>query len=248
MDPEETQVLTWTGEFSDPEDAVPQWEADTRSRLSSAIENFTKPLKDLLSREANEGDTRILVTDFLGDGLGYSKYDDLTTEYQTKGESVDYGLKVGDSVFAFLEVKRSGQNLGSRNLRPARASAAQEKVEWLLLTNGGVWQAYHLESGDAAPELILDVDLLGEGDPAAKADALFHLSKEAVEQGRLEHLRKWREALKGGPLAEAVQSASVVEAIRAEVRRRTGHYGHVGDSWDVLRALREEVLPKGLVS
>jgi hypothetical protein len=35
---------------------------------------------DLIARNANEGDTRLLVTDFLCDGLGYDKYEDLTTE------------------------------------------------------------------------------------------------------------------------------------------------------------------------
>jgi hypothetical protein len=41
----------------------------------------------LADRDANEGDTRLLVTDFLCDGLGFDKYSDLTTEYQVKGES-----------------------------------------------------------------------------------------------------------------------------------------------------------------
>ena len=60
-------------------------------RLKAAIRRFSKPLADLVARDANEGDTRLLVTDFLCEGLGFDKYADLTTEYQVKGEFADLG-------------------------------------------------------------------------------------------------------------------------------------------------------------
>jgi hypothetical protein len=61
---------------------------------------------DLVARDANEGDTRLLVTDFLCDGPGFDKYADLTTEYQVKGEFADYGLRIDRGLVAFIEVKR----------------------------------------------------------------------------------------------------------------------------------------------
>lgn len=154
MDPDATQVLTWTGEFASPEAPLPQWEADVRGQLHAALERFTGPLQDLIDRDANEGDTRLLVTDFFSDGLGYNKYDEVTTEYRTKNESVDYGLKVGDDVFALVEVKRCGQDLNARSLRPARLSAAEEGVQWLVLTNGRNWEVYYAETAEDSPMRI----------------------------------------------------------------------------------------------
>jgi hypothetical protein len=58
-----------------------KWETEARDRLKAAIRRYSKPLADLVARDANEGDTRLLVTDFLCDGLGFDKYADLTTEY-----------------------------------------------------------------------------------------------------------------------------------------------------------------------
>jgi hypothetical protein len=86
---------------------TPKWETEARNRLKAAIRRFSKPLADLVARDANEGDTRLLVTDFLCDGLGFDKYADLTTEYQVKGEFADYGIRIDRDLVAFIEVKRS---------------------------------------------------------------------------------------------------------------------------------------------
>ncbi|RCV47219.1 hypothetical protein DEF28_26795, partial [Marinitenerispora sediminis] len=80
MDVDATQVMTRTGEFPVSGGLSPEWEAEARNRVAHAVERFTKPLADLLERDANEGDTRMLVTDFLSEGLDYHKYDHLTTE------------------------------------------------------------------------------------------------------------------------------------------------------------------------
>ena len=45
--------------------SAPKWETDARDRLKTAIRRYSKPLADLVARDANEGDTRLLVTDFL---------------------------------------------------------------------------------------------------------------------------------------------------------------------------------------
>lgn len=64
---------------------APKWETEARERVKAAVKRFSKPLADLVARDANEGDTRLLVTDFLCEGLGYDKYAHLTTEYEVKG-------------------------------------------------------------------------------------------------------------------------------------------------------------------
>ena len=41
---------------------APKWEIEARDRLKVAIRRYSKPLADLVARDANEGDTRLLVT------------------------------------------------------------------------------------------------------------------------------------------------------------------------------------------
>jgi hypothetical protein len=49
------------------DDAAPRRETDARDRLKTAIRPFGKPLGAFVARDADEGDTRLLVTDFFGD-------------------------------------------------------------------------------------------------------------------------------------------------------------------------------------
>ncbi len=207
-----------------PARSGPRWEADAKDRLKTAVRRFSKPLADLVQRDANEGDTRLLVTDFLCEGLGYDKYEDLTTEYQVKGEFADYGIRIDRQLIAFIEVKRCATKLGSKHLRQVQSYAVNEGVEWMLLTNGSVWQAWHLTGGlPVSVDLALEVDLLGEGTSAQKIELLFYLTKESFKRRQIDEL--WQRVMATSPesLTKAVLSDAVVDALRKQLRRDTGH-------------------------
>lgn len=218
----------------------PKWEREARGNTRTAIRRFGRPLADLIERDANEGDTRLLVTDFLCEGLGFDKYEDLTTEYQVKGEFADYGIRIDRQLVAFIEVKRCTQRLNTRHLRQVQMYAVNEGVEWIILTNGQVWQAYHLTGGlPVVLDLALEIDLLGDRTLGDKADALFHLSKQAFKRRLLDDLWKAKAATSPRSLASVVLSDVVVDAVRKELRRRTGYNSDVAD---LARILRTDVL------
>lgn len=218
----------------------PKWESDARDRVRTAVRRFSRPLQDLVSRDANEGDTRLLVTDLLCEGLGYDKYEDLTTEYQVKGEFADYGVRIDKQLVAFIEVKRCTQKLGVRHLRQVQMYAVNEGVEWMILTNGQVWQVYHLTGGlPVVVDLALELDLLGDASLGQKADALFYLSREAMRRHLLDELWKAKAASSPRSVAEAILADPVVDAIRKELRRRTGYNS---DARTLTSVLCEEVL------
>jgi len=213
--------------------------------VKAAVRRFSKPLADLVDRDANEGDTRLLVTDFLCDGLGFDKYEDLTTEYQVKGEFADYGLRIDKQLIAFIEVKRCTQKLGAKHLRQVQSYAVNEGVEWMILTNGRAWQVWHLTGGlPVVVDLALDIDLLGEETLAAKSDALFYLSKEAIKRRLLDEIWQAKAATSPRSLASVVLSESVVEAVRKELRRQTSYNGDVDE---LRRILGSEVIRAELV-
>src|ERR687895_2907050 len=109
--------------------SAPKWEMAARDRMKTAIKKFSKPLTDLVARDANEGDTRLLVTDMLCEGFGFDKYSELTTEYRVKGEFADYGIRIDKDLIAFLEVKRVATKLAAKHLRQVETYAVNEGVE-----------------------------------------------------------------------------------------------------------------------
>jgi predicted type IV restriction endonuclease len=167
---------------------------------------------------------RLLVTDFLCEGLGYDKYEDLTTEYQVKGEFADYGVRIAKQLVAFIEVKRCTTRLSARHLRQVEMYAVNEGVEWMILTNGQVWQVWHLTPGlPVVLDMALEVDLLGDGGPTQKADTLFYLSKDAFKRRVIDELWRVKAATSAKSLAAVITSDTVMEQIRKELRRQTGH-------------------------
>jgi len=220
--------------------ALPKWETQARDELKAGIRRFAKPLADMSQRDANEGDTRLLVTDFLCDALGFDKFEDLTTEYQVKGEFADYGIRIDKELVAFLEVKRITTKLGTKHLRQVEMYAVNEGVEWVLLTNGAEWQVYHLTGGlPVVIDLVMIVNLLDDTSLQRKVDQLYYLTRESLKREQITDLWKARRASSPRSLAQALLSDSVTTALRREIKRANGHNI---DEAELMKLLRDTVL------
>ena len=213
---------------------------ESRERVRAGIRKFAKPLNDLIARDANEGDTRMLVNRMLTDVLGYDEFSDLTTEYQVRGEFADYGIRIDRDLVAFVEVKRVATKLGRKHIRQAEMYAVNEGVEWIILTNGADWRAYHLTGGlPVEIDLALDVNLVGDETLGQKAAQLFFLSRESLKRRQIDELWRARRATSPKSLARVLLTPTVTDAIRRELRRSTGQKV---EGEDLARLLRETVL------
>ncbi len=224
---------------------MPKWEAAARERLRTATRRFSKPLSDLLERDANEGDTRLFVTDFLCDALGFDKYSDLTTEYMVRGDYADYGVRIDKDLVAFIEVKRVATKLNTRHLRQVEMYAVNEGVEWVVLTNGVLWQVYHLSAGlPVEVQLALEVNILGDGSLSKRVDQLFYLSRESLKRKQIDDLWRAKRATSPTSLAHAICSDAVMQVLRRELRRNTGHNVDEGELLELCRqtVIRPECL------
>ncbi len=225
----------------------PEWESEALDRVKTALKKSQKALHDLVQRDVNEADTRLLVTDILCDALGYDKYTELSTEYRVKNEYADYGIRLNGDLLAFVEVKRTNTKLGPKHLRQVQSYAVNEGVEWLILTNGAQWQVYHLSGGlPVITDLALEIDLISDATLQHKAGLLFYLTKESFRKGKIAELWQAKRATSPKSLASVLVSDNVIAAVRKELKRATGY---TVDKNEIVRlvkdtCLREECLDK----
>jgi hypothetical protein len=224
---------------------APKWETQTKDRLKAAIRQFIPHLSGMIDRDANEGDTRLLVTDFLCSALGYDRYADLTTEYQIKGQFADYGVRIDKELVAFIEVKRCTTTLAEKHLRQVQLYAANEGVEWMLLTNGRVWQAWHLTATlPMQVDLALDIDLLDEQPVGGKVGALFYLTRESFQRNQIDELWQQKRVTSPESLARTLVSDKMIGELRKELRRTSGYNA---DEKELAATLATDVIAPGLL-
>jgi hypothetical protein len=118
--------------------------------------------------------------------------------------------------------------------------AVNEGVEWIILTNGADWRAYHLSAGlPVEIDLALEVNLVGDETGAQKASQLFYLTRESLKRHQLDEVWKAKRATSPKSLATVLSTPAVAEAIRKELRRQTKQNVDAGE---ITRLLRETVI------
>ncbi len=221
----------------------PKWELAVRERIAKQMKTFQKAVQILIDQDAVEANTRLLITDFLCDALGFDKYADLDAELNVKGDFADYGIRINGQLVAVVEVKRIRQTLNSSHLRQAESYALREGVEWVFLTNGQFWQIYHIDprkNDKSDVQLILNVDLLDATTRTPKkTDQLVFLSKEFLSKGRLDELWRAKAALSPKIISNAILADESLTAIRREIRRKTKENVDQGELRQAIQSILE---------
>lgn len=217
------------------------WELKARDELKATLRHLQKTIASLIAKDANEADTRMVVTDVLRDGLGYREYGDLATEYQIKGEYADYGIRIDHQLVAFVEVKRATTKLGPKHLRQVEMYAVNEGVEWLILTNASDWEVYHLSAGmPVVIDLAFRINLLDTAVPLGeRLQKLFYLHHDSLKRRQIDELWHLQAATSPKRIAEALLAPEALNSLRREIwklgRERV-------DVPELARLLRETVI------
>jgi predicted type IV restriction endonuclease len=190
-------------------------------RLAGAIRRFQPILAAAKDRDVNESDTVIIVTDILAEVFGYDKYAEITSECAIRGTWCDLGIKIDGKFLFLIEVKAIGLELKDAYIKQAVDYAANQGVDWVLLTNGECWRAYKLGYGKPIThELVLELQFSTlNAKKAIDLELVYHLTREGWAKSAIEDFHTQRQALSRYSLAALVLSQPVLDTIRREVRR-----------------------------
>jgi hypothetical protein len=80
-------------------------------RLSVGLKRYQPVLASAKSRDVNESDTSMIVTDVLADIFGYDKYSEVTRELCIRGTFCDLATRIDGKFQLLIEVKAIGLDL-----------------------------------------------------------------------------------------------------------------------------------------
>lgn len=198
--------------------SVPKRVAD---RLVAGLKRFQPILTAAKDRDVGETDTVTIVKDMLADVFGYDKYSELTSEFAIRGTYCDLAIKLDTRLATLIEVKAIGIDLKESHVKQAVDYAANQGVDWVLLTNGIRWCVYHvIFARPISQELVVDIDFMAQN-PKSDADiqTLYLWCKEGWQRSALGDFRTQKQALSRFFLGAMVLSDPVVDVIRRELRR-----------------------------
>jgi hypothetical protein len=173
------------------------------------------------ARDVGESDTVVIITDMLAEVFGYEKYSEITSEYAIKGTYCDLATKINGKLQTLIEVKAIGLELKDSHVKQAVDYAANQGVDWVLLTNGLSWRVYKvIFAKPINQELVIDIDFSAMN-PKSDCDLelLYLWCKEGWVKSVLGEYAEQKEALSRFFIGAAVLSEPVLKVIGKELRR-----------------------------
>lgn len=195
--------------------------AKVEARIKDALKRFKPVIEQAKARDIGEADTSTLVKDILAELFGYDKYAEITAEYQIKSTYCDLALKVDGKLTLLVEVKAIGLDLKDAFIKQAVDYAANQGVEWVILTNAQTWQVYKVSFGKPITnELLMSLNFLSI-DPKNEADieALYLLTREAQGKSLLDEYHEQKQALSKYCIGAVIMTEPVLAVIRRELKR-----------------------------
>ena len=205
---------------------------DIRKDLKKMVRHLIRAKED----DLNEADTVRLISEVLENVLGYNVFTEITREQNIKRKYVDLAIKIDGKVRLIIEVKSAGSQLRERFIEQAQNYAAHGNIRWVILTNGLVWNLYHLTFGEGIEyELTFSVDI-GAHPLKDVADILSLLHRRSILRGDLEKFWKKRSALTSKSIAKVVFHEDTLKFIRRIIRKQSGFFV---DEEDLGKAIQE---------
>jgi len=201
-----------------------------KNQLLTDLKNYKKKYEKYT--DLDESGTRIMINEFLTIILGYKSLEEVKTEYMIKGTYADYVIQVDGKRHFLVEVKAMEIDLSDKHLRQAVNYAANEGIEWALLTNGKNFELYRIIFGQPIDsKLVFRINI---EDFKTVAESIQYLVKSSVLKGGLDALWNKVTALDPNNIATMLCSNQIVGIIKKELKVK---YKANFEEEDVLNAI-----------
>jgi len=213
-----------------------------KQELYKKLQAYAKQYLKKEYKELDESATRLMINSLLTNVFGYIELEEIKTEYRIRGEYADYIIQLKRKKQFVVEVKSIQLDLNEKHLRQSVGYAANEGVDWIILTNGKQVELYRVLFGKPiSTRKIFDFDLSDAKELKNMCEMLYLLTKKSVLRDELDHFWARFEALEPIKLSGHLYSSEVVRFLRKVLKSKTGLY--FGDD-DILDSIQKIVSTK----
>lgn len=218
-----------------------------QKRLQAGVKSFAKVLINARTLDINESDTVKIIYDMLHDIFGYEKYVDITSEVAIRGTYCDLAIKHAGKVRYLIECKAVGTELKDAHLKQVVDYAANDGIDWVILTNAVSWHIYKVEFSKPIDKTFLfSVDFLSDNVKSRDfLDKLFLVSKEAIKASAIETFVEERKATDKYAISSLICSDEFLGLIRKTIRSR--YKGVVVEKATLCHLLMTEIVKREIV-
>jgi hypothetical protein len=187
-------------------------------RIDTNLKKFKQLFATAVQNDLNEADTRVIILDFMHEVLGYDKFSEVTGEYRVRGEFIDLAVKIEGEIKLLIEIKSAKTELKENHLRQVTSYAANKGTEWAVLTNGPIWQLYHISFEQPIDvKMVFELDILDEKYQVRAQNLLYLLTRESVMNNGLSDYWGQSMALTPSNILKVLFSVPVLKKIRQQL-------------------------------
>jgi len=192
-------------------------------RISAGLKKFQPILSSAKTRDVNESDTVVIITDILSEIFGYDKYSEITTEQVVKKTYCDLAIKIDGKVKLLIEVKAIGLELKDDHIKQAIDYGANAGIEWVILSNGATWQIYRITFAKPIDkELVYEINFLNLNHKNEDhIEPIYYLCKEALGKSLLDEYHSQKQALSKYYIGQMILTETLLDVIKRELKRVT---------------------------
>lgn len=192
-----------------------------QARLTSGLKKFQSIVSSARTKDINESDTVVIITDMLSDLFGYDKYSEITSEQAVKKTFCDLAIKIDGKVRFIIEVKAAGLDLKEDHIRQAVDYGSNAGVDWVILTNGSNWKVFKIIfSKPVSHEIVYEFDFTQlnvkkEND----LELLYYVCKESLGKSLLADFHIQKQTFSKFIIGQLIISEPVIDSIRKTMKK-----------------------------
>ena len=194
-----------------------------KDHISKKLKEYAKRYLSKKYETLDESATRLMINSFLTEVLGYAELDEIKTEYQIHNTYADYIIQLQRKKHIIVEVEAIQIDLSDKHIYQAVNYAANEGVDWVLLTNGRVFALYRVMfKKPITHKRIFSFDLKDKVQLKAATEYFAMMTKRSMLKNELDKFWLRFQALEPNNLCKYLYSVEVGKLLRRALKKNAG--------------------------